>query len=101
MFLHRRVSSSSPERWTSSACSIASRPIRGSVLPLLSLIELIAEPARNRTFWAIPWRSTSCEIEDDVALIESAGAGDHGRLDARDGRVRASSEACHSRRRAE
>src|SRR5207249_3077366 len=50
---------SSPARWTSSACIMASAPRVGSGLPCSFLIELMAEPARNRTFSVRPRFSAS------------------------------------------
>src|SRR5262249_12418619 len=56
------LSRRSPERWTSRACVIASAPIFGSYFPWAFLIELIAEPARNRMFEVRPLASASIRL---------------------------------------
>ena len=90
------ISLSSPESWTSIAWSIASRPMRGSGLPLLSLIELIAEPARKSTFWAIPFDSTSWRLRMMFPWSSAPARVIIVGLMPAIGRVSASSEAFHS-----
>ncbi len=96
MFVDRRVLRARPSGGPRSPGACASRPIRGSGLPALSLMVLIAEPARNSTFWAIPLRFHVLEVEDQVALVERPARVIMVGLMPATGRVSASSEARHS-----
>ena len=58
---------------------MASAPSFGSALPVAFLIELMAEPARNRTLPSMPRFSASARLRPMLPWSSAAGADDHGR----------------------